>query len=211
MSDSCDQPPEGYFQTSNDVTRLFDNLQAIIPGLTTDVASLVIWNTIEDFYIKSTYRREHVYWTLPPGETVLQFDPYDTQWRVCRFMGFSGLSNIKFVPPGRVIDLTYPAPDSERRGEALLALKPKDIQTQLPYDVLTTYWETLMSGACHRLYLQPGKPYSDLNAAQAFGRLYRSGIASARGDVQAGHLRDGSSWRFPYFAAGGRAHGRQGL
>jgi hypothetical protein len=199
---------QDYFQTSNDVTRLFDNVQASVPGVTTDVVSLVVWNTIEDFFIKSAYRREHVYWRLDPGKTVICFDPYDQDWRVCRFLGFKGLTRPKFIPPGMVVDLDCPPPDNTRNGEALLALKPNTIETELSYDVWTNYWETLFSGALHRLYLQPGKPYSDLNAGQVYGRLYRSGIASARADAQAGHLAEAVSWRFPYYASGGHASGR---
>lgn len=210
MSDPCD-PNTGLFQTKNDVSRLFDNIQAQVPGVTTDVTSLVIWNTIEDFYIRSTYRREHVYWRLDPGESQIQFDPYDQNWRVCRFLDFKGLFKVKFIPPGTVLDLTWPTPDAQRDGEALLALKPKDINVELPYDLWTTYWETLQYGALSRLFMQPGKPYSDLNAAQVMGRQYRSGIASARAEAQAIHLRDGPTWHYPYFATGGRADGRSGL
>ena len=204
-TDPCDAG--GMFQSTNDLGRLLDNVGGLLPGLTTDMLTMVCWNTIEDFYLRSTYRREHVYWCLRPGETVLRFDPYDRNWRVCRFMGFSGLSKAKFVPPGQVIDLTCPAPDTDRNGEAYLALKPKDINVALPYDVWTTYFETLMNGVLHRLYMQPGKPYGDLNAAMAHGKLYRSGVASARADAQAQHVREGVEWSFPYFARGGHADG----
>lgn len=211
MNGGEDRCGEEFFTAKNDVTRLFDNIQAVVPGVTTDVVALVVWNTIEDFYQRSTYRRERVFWKLDPCQTVLDFDPYDRDWRVCRFLGFSGLGNPKFVPPGQVIDLTCPVPDSERNGAAYLALKPASLQTPLPYDVMTTYWEALFHGALSRLFMQPGKPYSDLNAMALNARLYRSGIASARADAQAGHLREGVSWHFPYFASGGRADGRSGL
>ena len=182
-----------YFQTANDVTRLFDNLQALVPDMTTDIASLVIWNTIEDFYVKSTYRRENVSWVLNPGQSTLHLDPYsvDPTWRVCRFLEFTGLPNVRFIPPGDIVDLTTPVPDTMRSGDVLLALKPADFNTVLPYDLMTTYWETLLSGALYRLHLQPGKPYSDMNGATIHGKLYRSGIASARADIQAGHVRGG--------------------
>jgi hypothetical protein len=199
---------DDYFQTNNDVTRLFDNIQSSVPGVTTDMVSLAAWNTIEDFYVKSTYRREHVYWRLDPGEINLDFDPYDCDWRVCRFMGFTGLAKPKFVPPGRVIDVSPVVPDSVRNGEALLALRPKDINVELPADIWTTYWEALYNGTLHRLYLQPGKPYSDLNAGTVYGRLYRSGIASARADAQAWHLRDAQAWSYPYYASGGHSGAR---
>jgi hypothetical protein len=203
-----------FLQLGDDITRLFDNVQATVPGVTTDMVSMVVWNTIEDFYQRSTIRREHVYWCLEPGKTVLDFDPYDKPrhtWRVCRFLGFTGLSNFKITPPGRVVDLSCPPPDSQRQGEAYLALKPDNLQTLLPYDVLTNYFEVLYSGACYRLYLQSGKPYTNPQAGGMFARIYRAGVASARAEAQAHHLRDGNSWHFPYFATGGRANGRAGL
>jgi hypothetical protein len=144
---------------------------------------------------------------MDPGVVTLNFDPYDQDWRVCRFLDLRG-SNIKFEPPGRIRDLTYPTPDNARDGEVTLALKPRSINTILSYDVWTTYWETLLNGALYRLYMQPGKPYSDLGAAQLTGKLHRSGIASARADIQAAHLRDGIAWSFPYFANGGHSDGR---
>ena len=63
---------------------------------------------------------------------------------------------------------------------------------------------------CHRLYMQPGKPYSDLGAARLHAMIYRVGIAAARADIQAGHVREGSSWFYPYFARGS-ANGQQRL
>jgi hypothetical protein len=206
---NCDANVDpGYLSADPGPDRLLDNLQALVPGLTLDMANLVCWNAVEDFYMKSTYRREHVYWQLDAGETVLRFDPYNSEWRVNRFLAFKGLATPKFVPPGTVYDVAFPAATNERKGEALLALKPASINTKLPYDVWTTYWETLLNGALFRLYMQPGKPYSDLQAAQGHAKLWKSGISSARADAQAGHLRDAQAWSYPYFASGGHPDGR---
>jgi len=152
----CELP--GYLSSAPDIDRLFDNVGALIPGLLNDVLMMVTWNTIEDFYMRSTYRREHVYWRLDPGVVTISFDPYDQDWRVSRFLEFSGLGRVKFEPPGRIRDLTSPPPDTTRNGEVLLALKPVSINTPLPYDVWTTYFQTLLDGVLYRLYMQPGKP-----------------------------------------------------
>jgi hypothetical protein len=201
MSDPCDEQPE-FLSVASDIDRLLDNIQGVMPGLTTDMTTLVAWNTIEDFYQRSTLRREHVYWRLPPGVVTLDFDPYDSNWRVCRFIAFIGLSSAKFTPPGRVRDLAYPVPEDERDGQAILALKPSSIRTELPYDIWTQWFETLLAGALYRLYLQPGKPYSDPQAARLYAAIYRAGVASARAQAQAHNLTGGSSWRYPYFAQG---------
>lgn len=203
---TCDLP--GYLSNEPGVSRLYDNIQAAVPNVTTDMVSLVIWNTIEDFYQRSTYRREHVYWRMDPGVLTLNFDPFDQNWRVCRFLAFRGLSNVKIEPPGRIRDLSSPPPTSERTGQCLLALKPDSIQVRLPYDVWTNYFDCLLNGALSRLYMQPAKPWSDLRAMQLHAQLYRAGVASARAEAQAGHVREGTSWSFPYFATGGRVSGR---
>lgn len=206
MTATCDLP--GYLSPEPDLNRLLDNVQAMVPGLTDEMLSMVAWNTIEDFYQSSTYRREHVYWRMDPGVLTINFDPYDSHWRVCRFMGFSGLGRVKFEPPGRIRDLSSPPPDSERKGEVLLALKPRSLQTPLPYDVWTNYFEALLHGTLARLMLQPAKPYSDPQSARLYYTVYRKGVAGARAEAQAGHVRDGSSWSYPYFATGGYASGR---
>ena len=205
---TCDLP--GFVSNEPGVDRLYDNVQAVMPGLTTDMATLVIWNTIQDFYQRSTYRRETVYWRMDPGVLTLNFDPYDQNWRVARFMGFSGLGRVKFEPPGRIRDLTSPPPTNERSGTIMLALKPDSIQVRLPYDVWTNYFECLLAGALSRLYMQPAKPYTDVTAGIAYAKMYRMGIASARAEAQASHVREGSEWYFPYYARGGHPTGRGG-
>jgi hypothetical protein len=200
MSDPCDPP--GYLSSDPGVERLMDNVQAIMPGLTTDMTTLAIWNTIEDFYQRSTLRREHLYWEMPPGVLVVDFDPFDQNWRVCRFLAFNGLLNVKFETPGRIRDLASPTPTNKRDGEVILALKPSSLQTPLPYDVWTQWFEALLAGVLYRLYLQPGKPYSDIQGARLNAALYRAGIASARALAQANNVTGGSSWSFPYFARG---------
>ena len=200
---NCDQPGGGGYLSDNpDVDRLYDNIQAICAGLTTDMTTLVIWNTIEDFYQRSTLRREFAYWRMEPGQLTVDFDPYDQNWRVCRFVAFSGLSHVKFEVPGRIRDLTSPTPDNERNGAVVLALKPKSLQVQLPYDIWTQWFETLLAGALYRLYLQPNKPYSDPKGAQLYAAQFRAGVASARALAQAHNVTGGSSWAYPYFARG---------
>jgi hypothetical protein len=100
------------------------------------------------------------------------------------------------------LDLECPAPDSARSGEVLLALKPSSLQSELPYDIWTQWFETLLAGALYRLFLQPAKPYSDPQAARLHAAAFRAGVASARAQAQAYNLTGGSSWRYPYFSQG---------
>lgn len=202
-SPDCQLPGADYPSSYADINRLYDNVQVQIPGVTTDMVSLLTWNTIEEFYLRSTYRRENVYWEMPAGQLTINFDPWPDGWRVCGFLGFRGLSNPKFVSPGLLQDLTYPPSPAVRKGQILLALKPPNIDATLRYDVWTQWFETLLAGVLFRLYLQPSKPYSDPQMARLQGSFFRAGIASARALVQAGNITDGvASWRFPYFSHG---------
>ena len=181
---------------------LYDQVQLQIPEVTSDNVQLQAWLAISDFYRRSTYRREHVYWRMDPGVATLSFDPWDSHWRVCRFLGFRGLSRPKFEPPGRVRDLSWPIPDSTRSGEVLLALRPDCITAPLGDDVWAMWFDTFVAGTMARLFMQPGKPYSDAQFGKIKAVEFRQGVGQARAHVQSGYITEGSSWSFPYFATG---------
>jgi len=186
----------------NNLDALYDAVQLQIPGVTADNVQLQAWRAIEDFYIRSTYRREHVYWRMDPGVATLSFDPWDSHWRVFRFLGFQGLSRPKFEPPGRVRDLAWPIPDSTRNGEVLLGLRPTDINTPLGDDAWAMWFDTFVAGTMSRLFMQPGKPYSDAQMGKLQALEFRHGVVQARAHVQSGFITEGTAWRYPYFAGG---------
>jgi len=202
MSDPCDDLNPGWLSDKPELSRLLDNVQVQCPGVTSDLVTLVAWNTLEDFYQRSTYRREHIYWRMDPGIISINFDPYDREWRAFKFLDFRGLSNPKFEAPALLRDLTCPCPDTTRDGEVLLALKPASIKTRFPYDIWTVWFETLLAGVVGRLYMMAGKPFSDPNMARVHLAKYSGGVARARAAMQSGNLTDGVMWRFPYFAIG---------
>jgi len=181
---------------------LYDQVQLQIPGVTTDNVKLQAWRAIFSFYTSSTYRREHVFWRMDPGVATLSFDPWDAHWRVCRFLGFRGLSKPKFEPPGRVRDLSYPIPDTTRSGEVILALRPDCIDAPLGDDAWAMWFDTFLAGTLSRLFMQPGKPYSDAQMGKLQALMFRHGVVQARAHVQSGYITEGVSWSFPYYAGG---------
>ena len=181
---------------------LYDQVQLQMPGVTTDNVVLQTWNAISDFYVGSTYRREHIYWRMNPGVNTLSFDPWDSHWRVFRFLGFRGLSRVKFEPPGRIRDLSWPIPDTTRNGETYVALRPECHTTQLGDDFWAMWSNTIEAGVLGRLYLQPGKPYTDAAMGRVQYQLFSKGVAQARAHAQAMFVTDGVPWRYPYFAYG---------
>lgn len=187
---------------TNNLAGLYDQVQLQLPGVTTDNVVLQTWNAIGDFYIRSTYRREHVYWQMNPGVVTLSFDPWDSHWRVFRFLEFRGLSRPKFELPGRIRDLAWPHPDTTRNGEALIALRPSCHDAPLGDEFWYMWFDTVVAGAMSRLFMQPGKPYSDAGMGRVQAQLFAQGVAQARAHVQSGFLTEGTFWRYPYFALG---------
>lgn len=208
MSDDLCERPASY---GYGLDQLYDNVQLQMPGVTTDNVILQTWNTIGDFYVGSTYRREHIYWCMEPGVTSVNFDPYiKGKWRVFRFLDFRGLSRPKFEPPGRLRDLTYPCPDTNRNGEVVVALRPDNLNVDLGEDFWAMWFNAIEAGVMGRLYMQPGKPYSDMAIGRVQKNLFSQGVAQARAHVQSMFVTDGIPWRFPYFAYGRSKNGGWG-
>jgi hypothetical protein len=194
----------------NNLEAVYDQVQMQMPGVTFDVVRQQVWNAIGDFYMRSTYRREHVYWQMNPGVNTLSFDPWDSHWRVYRFLEFRGIPRVKFEPPGRIRDLAWPLPDTTRNGEVLIALRPSCHDAPLGDDFWFMWFDTIVAGAMSRLFLQPGKPYSDAGMGRVQAGLFSSGVAQARALVQAMFVTEGTPWRFPYFAYGRSKNGGWG-
>lgn len=184
------------------LVRLYDNVQAQVPAVILSLVKIEVWNTIEDFYIQSTFRRELVSWQMNVGVQTIDFNPYDENWLVAWVLQTQGLYKYKIDMPARLTDLTNPS--AVRNGEALLALKPVNFNAQFPDDLFQQWFETILDGTLHRLYRMPAKPYSSPQLAQWHGARYRMGVSRARATAQAGYTDGTGRWNFPYFANGRR-------
>ncbi len=186
------------------LNRLYDNVLVEVPSVTLQMVQVQAWNTIEDFYLRSTVRREVVYWTMAPGVQQIDFNPYDENWLVAWVLEVCGLPCYRVVPPGVVIDTTNPT--SQRNGSALLALKPVANGFSPDPLLFQTWFETLLAGVLSRLYGMPAKPYTSPQLAQKHASVYTRGIAIARAFADGANGAGPGRWRFPYFAAGRRKH-----
>lgn len=185
------------------LTRLYDNVQAVLPDVTLELIKMQAWNTIEEFYLRSTVRREIVYWNLAPNVQTLDFNPFDSDWQVAWVLSLDGLTNYRIAPPAQIVDLTA-LPTSTRNGSALLALKPASYSANLPDEIFQQWFETLLDGTLWRLYRTPMKPYSSPQLAAFHASLYLSGVSRARAVASAGFTNGGGRWAYPYFARGRR-------
>lgn len=193
---------QSFLGVDPNLNRLYDNVQAEVPGVLLAVIKMQAWNTIEDFYIQSTYRREIVAWQMGVGVQSIDFNPYDETWLVSWVLHMGGLHRFKIHLPARVDDLENPT--SIRHGEALLALKPVSFNVTFPTDLFQQWFQVILDGVLGRLYAMPAKPYSSPQLADFHSKRYRAGVVRARTTAQAGYTEGAGRWGFPYFARGRR-------
>jgi hypothetical protein len=189
--------------SSPDVERLFDNVQSVLPAITLPVIKIAAWNCIEEFAIRSTYFRDTVSWNMAIGVRDVDFNPYSADMQVCWVLAQHGLTRWQVAPPARLVD--FYEPTAARSGSALLALKPVSFDVDLPQEMWSTWFETILDGTLFRLYGMPAKPWSSPQLSQYHGSRFRMGINRARDIAERLHSNQQSPFRaFPYFARGRR-------
>lgn len=177
------------------VTRLYDNVQAQVAGVGISLVKMQAWNAIEQFYLRSTSRRESVAWTMGQGISQLDFNPFDETWLVAWILHVEGLVQPKVVPPGTLYDMLPPT--YVRSGKVLLALKPNAFAAQMPAELWQQWFDTILSGVLGRLYAMPAKPWSSPPLAQEHLRIYKAGISQARDIAQRAWTDGAGRWSFP--------------
>lgn len=188
---------------SPDVERLYDNVQALMPAITVPIIKIAAWNAIEEFALRSTYFRDTVSWNMAIGVRDVDFNPYSADMQACWVLGQHGLVQWLVHPPARLVDRQEPT--ATRSGWALLALKPTSFDTDLPQEMWSSWFETLLDGTMFRLYGMPAKPWSSPPNAQYHGGRFRMGINRARDIAERQHSNQQSPFRsYPYFAHGRR-------
>jgi hypothetical protein len=188
-----------------DASRIYDNVQVALPGVTLAQIKLALWNTIEDFCLRSTYMRRRVNWTMAPGVGNISFNPFNAELMVCWVLQVKGLHSWRVHPPATLIDQNNPI--QQRNGTAVLVLKPTQFQSDgdnMPAELFVNWFETLLNGTLARLYIQPAKPWSSTQLAQFHGREYNRGCALARDVANREYADQASAWAFPYWSRGRR-------
>lgn len=186
-----------------DITRVCDNILAVVPAVTLPLIQLELFNAIEEFAVRGTYFRETVYWNMAIGVSSIDFNPFSADMSVCWVLSQTGLYRWRINPPAEMIDLTEP-PTTLRTGSAIVALKPRSLDSNLPPHMWTQWFETILDGTKGRLYAQPAKPWSNPQLAQYHGARFRMGFNRARDIAARAYSNQQPNWAFPYFAAGRR-------
>lgn len=207
---AASQAVRGNYGTTTDtgsLDRLYVAVRSEIGDIPHPVLQQAAWSTVEEFCLQSTVLREPAFdWTMASGVPQVDFNPFSADLLVAWVLGYTGLTQAKIIRPAILRDLTSPTPTTTRNGQAWLALKPKSLTAAAGQTELWSAWfEAIRSGTLSRLYLQAGKPYANPPLAADYRRLYRRGIAEARGTADRG-FSAGAPVAFPYFASG-RRHG----
>lgn len=192
--------------SSADISRFYDNVQSSLPAVTLPVIDLELWNTIQEFCIRSTYYRSKIQWQMGIGVSTVDFNPFNANMIVVWVLRTHGLTHFEINPPAQLVD--FLPPQAARSGWALLALRPTNYvwvqQGNMP-ELLTTWFETMLDGTLFRLYGMPAKPWSSPDLAKYHGARFRQGINRARDIAERLHSDQQSpARRYPYFAAGRR-------
>jgi hypothetical protein len=186
-----------------DIERIYDNVQATMPAITLPLIKIALWNTIEEFAIRSTYFRDpKVYWTMGIGVSSVSFNPYSADMLVCWVTEQNGLPQWRVDAPSTLIDLMDPT--AVRTGWATLVLKPVSLDSNIPSELWSTWFETVLDGTLFRLYGLPAKPWSSPQLAQYHGTRFRMGMNRARDISNRANSNQQGSWSFPYFGKGRR-------
>lgn len=195
-----------YLSASGGLDRIYDGIEAVLPGVQHAMVQLVVWDAIEEFCTRSTLWRLTVGWALAPGAVSLNLNPLDDVAQAVWVLELCGLRRHRLRPPAIIVDLGDTR--QARSGTARVACKPRRLAEEVVPAFLVDEWsEVLRDGALYRLYCQPFKPYTSPQLAQMHGRKWRAGVALAR--VMAKE-QNNCPPHFPYFAWGRQPPGGPG-
>jgi hypothetical protein len=193
--------------TASDILRLYDRVQALLPGVTLPIVQMMLWDAIEEFCIRSNYFRAKIYWEMQPGVYSVNFNPFSADLVVIWVIKQHGLVDWEINPPGELVDLSEP--NAARTGWAIVVLGPIEfddtkLDNLLP-ELFTTWYETMLDGTLFRLYQMPTRPWSSPQQASYHGTRFRQGMMRARDIAERLHSeQQAPARRYPYFAHGRR-------
>jgi hypothetical protein len=187
-----------YTSGAGGLDRIYDGIEAVLPGVQHPMVQLVLWDAIEEFCTRSTAWRLMVGWEMAPGVTTFNLNPLDDVASAVHVLDICGPIRVRLKPPAILVDTGDTS--QLRSGTAKVAAKPRRLDEEVVPAFLVNEWsEALRDGALHRLYMQPFKPYTSPQLAGIYGKKFRAAITLAL--IQAKRATDCSP-HFPYFARG---------
>lgn len=184
------------------LTRLYDAVESIVPGVAHPVVQMVMWDAIEEFCVRSTFWRETMEWVMPIGNREVDLNPVGSGAIVANVLDVRGLTSFSVYPPALLTDSG--STDQPRSGFAYVSCKPTRLGNAIPSFLVDDWYEGIKDGAMGRLYQQPGKPYSSPQLAEIHLKRFRTQMRLARDQAERFNSRGPAQWSFPLFAKGHR-------
>lgn len=190
MSDAATQKADG------GLDRIYDAIEAVVPGVNHAVVQMVVWDTLDEFCTKSTFWRATVQWTLQPSVQAVNLNPVSGNALVRHVLALRGLTRWRVEPPATIVDL-IPCEEA-RSGQARVALRPSRLSANLPGSLVDDWQQAIRDGALAALYGQPAKSYSSGALAQYHRRQFLAAIREARSQaIRYNSGEQTSGWVFP--------------
>jgi hypothetical protein len=189
-----------YYANPGTINRVYDNIQVTMTGAGLEVIKMMLWNTIEEFCLTSTYFRAQIPWVMGPGTRDVDFNPFSGEMQVCRILEQRGLIWWRVQPPSVLVD-SAPEVAQQRSGFGYVALRPVSLDHGLPGALFDDFFEVMLDGVKGRLASMPAKPYTSPDIAKYSLTRFRVGMQKARREA-IGAYSGQQAFRFPYFARG---------
>jgi hypothetical protein len=191
---------QAYIVGNGGIDRILDRIMVEVSGVTLPVVTQTLWDSVQDFCLRSVWWRRWVAWDMPAGIFQTTLDPAYTGAEVARVLAFCGLNGVqRLFPPATVFDPRPQNPSLERSGTALVLCRPQTLAST-PSLITDQHSEALSEGALARLYQMPKRPWSDKGQAELHARRFRGLCVQARADARS--FNEGNARLFPYFAGG---------
>lgn len=180
------------------LARIFDNIQIRAPGVAFAVVRAAIFDAAEEFCSRSCVWRQTICWHMPVGSNAVELNTVPSAI-VAYVLRVEGMLAYRIRPPSALLDPTC-STDTDRKGCALVVLKPQTLDGVLPGLLINHWGHALRDGALAQIHAQMGKPYSDPKLAMVHQARFRSAIWLAKETVRT--VGDLAKPGFAYFANG---------
>ena len=194
-----------YLSGEGGLDRIYDAIEAILPGVQHPIVQMELWNAIEDFCTRTTSWRLNVGWAMAGGVNTVNLSPLDDAVAVAHVLELHGFLRIRVRPPATLID----PGDTRlaRAGSVTVAAKPRRLAEEIVPAFLADEWsEELRDGTLYRLFMHPFKPYTSPQLAGLYSKKWRYALSRATAQAKQQACRP----HFPYFAWGRQGGGWPG-
>lgn len=182
--------------------RLMNTIRPHLPGAIDDAIKQELFLTCDEFFNRSNAWRETIDVTQRADKDTAGFMPFSGRvkrlmavqddGRVVRGVHISGPETLKFRNKVSA-DTTYQATFALTVNDPL----SRDAFPVVPWHLVESYQDVLISGILARMMSQMNKPYTNLPLATFHLSRFKGGASRARNEANEGETYGSSNWRFP--------------